>query len=296
MKQAAISLTVLFIITMVACKKNETNTVADSTSIQEAVTELQAVSVGVSNRKAGDSVYVINTCRSNEKLDSIAFTSLPEVAVNYLATNYEDYTEVKALSIKDNTGTISGYIAVIKIDDSPIGIKFDAGGNFVKVLEQKEGRDLKDRWHHQGAPGKGQAGKDTIAISALPVAITSYMNSNYASDTLLYAFIKKNNDYVIVSKNQGIYATTFSSNGDFISHDVIKEHKGRLTIVVDSNLPSTITSYLESKYPGYSIDKSFSLASGQTIIGYLLLIEASGTKYGLSFDAAGNFLAVKLVK
>lgn len=295
MKRTIIPLTVVLLASMAACKKDQSAS-SSVTEIQQAATALQAVAIGVSARTAGDSVYAINTCKSSERLSAIDFAALPETSIDYLLDNYEDYTEVKAFSIKDTTGTVTGYVAIIKVDDSPVAVKFDSSGSFVNVLEQRDGKELLGKVSYHGGKGKGNAGKDTVALSALPVAITSYMTNNYPSDTLLYAFLKRNGDYVIVSKNQGVFTTTFSADGSFISHNEIKSHKGRISEVAVSDLPAAIIAYLDTTYPGYAIEKSYSVSKDSAVAGYVLLIDANDTRYGVAFDKDGNFVGVKLIK
>ena len=43
---------------------------------------------------------------------------------------------------KIQSGNITGYVVIIQFDGNPVGLKFDASGNFILVLEQREGRDL----------------------------------------------------------------------------------------------------------------------------------------------------------
>ena len=79
----------------------------------------------------------------------VLFTSLPSTSTAYLTANYAGYTAQKAFVIKDTTGAVKGYVAIIQFNGKPVGVKFDAAGNFVRVLEQREGRDLNGHgWHH----------------------------------------------------------------------------------------------------------------------------------------------------
>jgi hypothetical protein len=68
-------------------------------------------------------------------------SGLPAAITDYLTTNYSGYTFQKAYTDKDSSGTISGYVVIIQFNGNPVGLKFDASGNFINVLEQREGRD-----------------------------------------------------------------------------------------------------------------------------------------------------------
>src|SRR4051812_23154906 len=129
-----------------SCQKNA-SAPASSTSSQSlaaAISSLQAISVGSasSSASASDSIYVIHTCSPHSKKDTIALSSLPSGVTNYLNNNYAGYTPQQAYSVTDSSGIMAGYIVIIQYNNSPVGLKFDALGNFVSVLEQRLGREL----------------------------------------------------------------------------------------------------------------------------------------------------------
>ncbi len=182
MKKIIFSLPILSAVILLSCSKTGLNSTTSATqaAIQAAATQVQAVAVAKSTSTSGDSIYVIQTCGQHDRRTQIDFSALPATALNYLTTNYSGYTSVKAFSISDSSGTITGYIAVITYNGNPVGIKFDASGNFVKVLEQREGMDLLgEGWHHGGCFDlRDGEGRDTIALSSLPAAIQAYMTTN----------------------------------------------------------------------------------------------------------------------
>lgn len=288
----------LFTAALASCKKDTSATdTATSAAIQAAAASVQAVAVATSTTTTGDSVYVINTCSASQQRTPIDFSALPAAITSYLSTNYSGYTAVKAFSITDSAGTITGYVVIIQYNGKPVGIKFDASGNFVKVLEQREGHDLLGQgWHHGGCfDNRDGQHRDTVALSSLPAAVLTYMQANYASDTLLHAFINRDGNYVILSRNNGLYATVFTSAGTFISHLQLPAHGGNIAAVSESALPPAISSYLTATYPGYVFEKAFSLTVGGVLKNYCVVIDANNTKYALLFDASGNFVAVKLI-
>lgn len=299
-KPLIINLAIIFI--AASCQKENlsSTTVSPVTaaSIQAAALQTNAIAVSASATTKGDSVYAVNACGSFEHIDSIAFSSLPSAITSYLATNYSGYTQLKAFSTKDSSGAITGYIAVVQFSGNPVAIKFDTNGAFVKVLELREGIDLLGRGYHEGGCFENRDGKqkDTIALSALPAGITSYFSSNYSQDTLVKASKTREGNYLVLSKNNNLFATAFDSAGTFISRIQLPSVDGYSTALNQNALPSNILSYLSTTYPGYVFDKAFSITINGVLQGYSVVIDANNIKYGIQFDAAGNFVKVKLIR
>ena len=297
-KPLILNLVITAAVAFSSCQKEAAVTTANNTAIQAAVAQTQAVAVTSSTTTSGDSIYVIHACPERGHLDSVAFSSLSSSITSYLSANYSGYTFQKAFTAKDASGAIQGYVVIIQYNGNPVGLKFDASGNFVQVLEQREGRDLLGNGWHEGGCFDHRDGrlKDTVALNALPAAITSYFAANYSQDTLLRAFKTRDSGYVILSKNNGLFATVFSASGTFISRVQLPAHDGKINSIDQSALPSNALSYLNTTYPGYVFDKAFSITVNGVIQGYCVVIEANNTKYGIQFDAAGNFVKVKVIR
>lgn len=283
---------------LASCKKDISLSSQDAATIQAVVAQTQAIAVAVSTTTSGDSIYVVNTCSSHDRRDTIAFSSLPSAATAYLSANYPGYTSHKAFTIKDASGTVQGYVAIIQYNGNPVGLKFDASGTFVKVLEQREGHDLLGRGHHEGGCFQNRDGKqrDTIALSALPSSITTYLASNYSSDTLVRAFKTRDSGYVVLSQNNGLFATIFNASGSFVNRIDLPAHRGKENLIEQNALPVNTISYLTTTYPGYVFNKAFSITVNGAVQGYCVVIEANSTRYAVQFDAAGNFVKVKTVR
>jgi hypothetical protein len=178
-----------------------------------------------------------------------------------------------------------------------VGLLFDANGNFIRVLEQREKGDLNGPGYHHGGrfEDRDGRGRDTIALASLPVSVLTYLTTNYASDTLVKAFINRDSTYIILSKNNGVFATVFGASGSFIVRVQLYRKQGSCTTVEQSALPATILSYLNRTYPNYVFKKAFSVSQSETIKGYVVFIDANNTKYAVGFDASGNFLGAKTV-
>jgi hypothetical protein len=290
------------ILYLTSCKK-ETSTSGTTTpdQISQTAVALQAVAVGTvdnsSSSSSADSIYAIHACEPRHKLDSVAFSSLPSSILDYLNTNYAGYTEIKALVAKDSSGNVKGYAVFINFNGNPVGLRFDASGNFVKVLELREGRDLDGKgWHEGGCFGNRDGrGHDSLSVASLGDSIKTYFATNYPTDTLLAAFKQRDGEIVVLSRNNGAFATVFTSGGSFLKREEFRPAKGHAVPVTEAQLPSTVTSYLTSTYPGYTFKFAFALQDN-TQGGYLVFIDANNTKYALLFDATGAFVKVLPVR
>ena len=287
----------LLLLPFASCKKDASLETANATDVsQSAIAEAGAIAISAAN---GDSIYVIGACGRRHRADSIAFSSLPSAAETYLSTNYAGYTFKKAFIEKDASGTIAGYVAMISYNDKPVGLKFDATGAFVKVLEQREGRDLaRDRGFHHGGRFDDRDGlkRDTVAINALPASVKSYFASNYPTDTLVRAFKGKDSSIVVLSINAGAYATVFNGNGSFVKRAAIPTRSGRPTSINQEALPAAALTYLSTTYPNYVFKHAFIIKANGVTSGFAVFLDANATKYAVEFDAQGNFIKAVTVR
>jgi hypothetical protein len=120
-------------------------------------------------------------------------------------------------------------------------------------------------------------------------SIKTYFATNYPGDTLMAVFLQHSGEIVVLSRNNGAFATLFTSGGSFIKRQEFLPPQGRPVPVTDGQLPASVLSYLTTTYPGYVFDFAFSLQNTPQG-GYLVFIDANNTKYALLFDASGNFV------
>ncbi len=281
-----------------SCQKNETlngtGTDAESATI--------AVAASLSNKTAAsgemDSVYLVQPCERGGKRDSIAASSLPAGVTSYLTANYPGYTFHKAFAIENSSSATTSYAVVIYVNDKPVGLQFDADGDFVKVLEQREKGDLSGPGHHRGGRFEHRDGKgrDSVAFAALSASITSYFSDNYPTDTLVSAIRNHDSSIVVLSKNNAAFATLFSSTGSFIQRAQLGTKSGRCQSIEWSALPATAPNYLSQAYPNYVFEKAFSVTQNGTVRGYVVVIDANNTKYAVEFDSAGSFIGAKTIR
>lgn len=281
----------------IACNKEISSSTETSTSAVIAVAASETATTATSGTSA-DSVYIIQPCGRGSQRVSIAEANLPAAATTYLTINYAGYTFNKAFAINNSSGTATAYVAIIYYNDKPVALLFDSSGNFIKVLEQRERGDLDGHGWHEGGRFCNRDGlqKDTVAISALPSSILNYISVNYPQDTLVKAF-KNNYDssYVVISKNNGLFATVFDSNGNFTKRVTLPAPAGSCVNIIQSSLPANVLSYLDTTYPNYVFDKAFAVYRNNLLQGYVVILNANNTKYGVRFDSSGNFVSAKTI-
>ena len=280
---------------LTSCKKD--NSLSSTSTSTTATIAVAASLTEATSGTAADSVYIVQPCPRGYKRDSIAQAALPAAVTSYLTANYSGYTFQKGFVITNSAGTTSGYVVVIYYNDKPVGIQFDSSGNFVRTLEQREKGDLEGHgWHHGGRfEDRDGLGKDTIALEALPSIVQSYMAGNYAGDTLVKAFIVKDSGYLVLSKNNGVFATLFDSTGNFVKRIQLPSKSGNCAGIDKSSLPANMLAYLDATYPNYVFKKAFSITVNGIVQGYVVVIDANNTKYALEFDAAGNFVKARTI-
>jgi hypothetical protein len=283
-------------IIVVSCNKND---LSSSGASPVSPSNTIAVAASSTSTTAGttDSVYLIQPCQRHEHRDSIAQSALPSSITSYISSNYSGSGFAKAFALKNSSSMITGYVVVIYYNNNPVGLQFDSNGNFVKVLEQREKADLDGPgWHHGGRfEHRDGMHKDTIALSALPSAITIYFASNYPSDTLVKACLSRDSSIVVLSKNNGVYATVFTSAGSFVKREQLPTEHGAIQSIDLAALPSIAANYLSQTYPNYVFEKAFSFSMNGTVKGYVVVIDANNTKYAVEFDVSGNFIKAKTI-
>lgn len=306
------------LLSVASCKK-DTSLTADDTSklsASEAIAIASTSSI-TGDASSTDSVYVVEGCKRGNESTEISQTSLNANISSYLNSNYADYTFKKAFSIaNETTNAVDSYIVAILFNSNPVAVKFDASGNFVKVMELKEGLDFEpgdDKGPHLGKKDKDKHGKhgrhlgdmfghrdgmqrDTIEISSLPAIIKLYFVAHYTTDTLEHAEKNRDSSTVVISKNNGLYATIFNSNGLFIRRDKLPTPKGREHEVSLTTLPASAQLYLTDTYPAYIFKKAFAVKKEGIDLGYLVFIDANLTKYAIQFDASGKFITAVAVR
>ncbi len=285
---------------IVSCSKELSRSSSSSTATTTSTSSMSStIAVAVDSSASGtDSVYIIQPCANGYYRDSIASSALPAGITSYLDSAYSGFSFLKSYVIKDSGGTVGGYAVIVSYNGKPVGLLFNASGVLVRVLEQRQSGDLNGNgWHEGGRYGNRDGRqKDTVAISALPPAITSYFMTDYPGDTLLKAFKNYDSSYLVISRDSGvIYGTVFTTKGTFVKRVVLAAPAAEIASVAQTALPSTTLSYLTTTYPNYVFEKEYSLVSGSSVLEYLVVIDANNTKYALLFDGSGAFLSARTI-
>jgi hypothetical protein len=289
-----ILLFVCLFFSIISCNKELSN--AGSSGNSAPQTTSTSATIAVATDSAGtDSVYVLQTCDRGYFRDSVAFSALPDTITSYLTNSYPGNTFYKAFEIKDSAGTVGGYVIIIDYNGKPVGLLFDATGHFQRVLEQRERGDINGNgWHHGGRfDDRDGKHRDTLAISSLPSAVSSYLSGNYPSDTLLHAFINRDSSILVISRDNGLFANVFTSAGVFVKRiaidpQVVKLNPLQIQNIDQDSLPSADLTYLENTYPNYVFETGVSVSINNQVQRYGVLLDANNTKYIIWFDSAGN--------
>lgn len=297
-------LAVLIFVT--SCTKDSSSSVTPTLATDQFI--LTAVTGGNGNNDpmGHDSVCVMfdkNEFPHGAHKDSIAASALLPAITTYLTTNYAGYTFTKAFKISDSTGVAKGFVVIINYNGNPVAISFDAAGVFKSVLEQRERGDVHGEDGHDGPGGHdggrfddrgpGHDGNDSISLVGLSGTIKSYLKANYGTDTLIKAF-SDNGNVIVFSKNNGLFATTFTSAGIFVKRVQLNNHiKGVEVTIAQTALPAKTLAYLTATYPNYVFKLAESVTVNGVLQGYEVLINANNTRYSVEFDATGAFVSVK---
>lgn len=128
----------------------------------------------------------------------------------------------------------------------------------------------------------------SIEITALSATITSYINTNYAGATIIFAG-KDDKGQTVVGLTDASGARTgllFDANGAFVQKLEKFKEKSKLTEVAVSALPAAITSYITTNYAGFTIKRAGTDTDGNYLVGL-----DSGTAHKVvKFDATSKFV------
>jgi hypothetical protein len=298
--KSALLLLSIALLSLGSCKK-------DSMSIDNELefVKLEAITISSttalsSSSNSSDSLYALEACKKGNKKSPIEQPALSASINTYMTTNYSGFTFQKAFQITNQISAVTdSYVVVIQFNAKPIALKFDAAGAFVKVLELREGRNMKGRggWHAGGLfDHRDGKQRDTLAISAIPAAIKTYMSSTYSADTIVHAFVNKDQSIVLISKNVNYFANAFTATNTFLKRHQLPAFPGKGMSIAASALPAVSTTYLSSTYPNYVFKKAFEIKANGAVKAYLVLIDANLTKYAIHFDASGAFVKSTVVR
>lgn len=142
-------------------------------------------------------------------------------------------------------------------------------------------------------------------LSALPVAITTYLNTNAAGWTLKNAVSVAADNvtihyHVVVSVAGAVQTYMFDKEFKLIQNagkgpkDNPSMPDFTVTEITQAQIPATAITYLNTNYTGWTFTKAQSVAAGTTLKEIEVYISLAGKNYKVEFDGNGVFLGAKL--
>lgn len=196
--------------------------------------------------------------------------------------------------------TIMGFMAIIVITLTACQKETESTEQFdsaVLELNSNVDTELSGNDIAYDPAGRHKHKKDTscrrIPLDLLSQLIKDYIASNYPGALIEVAFTdRKGNFYTIIKLTDGaVKILQFDSNGNFVK-ELEKKHRGpkdprkRLTKVDPSDLLPDIVSYIDLNYPGATLIKAGTTASGE----FVVFLNWNGTRKAILFDASGSFI------
>jgi hypothetical protein len=136
-----------------------------------------------------------------------------------------------------------------------------------------------------------------IDPSTLPAAIVTYLDKNYAGYVIMKAGSKTDSAGVVLgylvefSLNSIVYELRFDASGAFLSLEM-GDGSRECKEVAKADLPSAITTYLDTNYNGYTFNHARTNKTNGTISGYGVEITYNAAEVRLLFDASGVFVSL----
>lgn len=215
-------------------------------------------------------------CRQN--LTKIDVSALPAAVTNAISASYAGATINYAA--KDDAGN---FLVAITQNSQRKTLLFNADGTFNRELALRGGPG-------GHGPGRGRDSLTQVAVTALPAAITNYINTNYAGATINVAAQDPNRGYVVmITLNSQRKTLVFDLNGAFVQ-EVVRGLKGNYTAIDASTLPANVTSYITTNYAGATIKVAGKNTTGQ----YKVVIQTTDNRLvELTFAADGTFVQAR---
>ncbi len=224
-------------------------------------------------RIAGDSTGF----HYRDSLTRIDVSALPATITSFISTSYAGATVNYAA--KDDAGN---FLVAITVNDDRKVLLFNADGTFNRELSVR-GRG---RGHGRG---RDRDSLTTVEVSALPAAITGYINTNYAGATITKAALDATRGYlVLITLNGDRRTLLFNTDGTFAQEVVRRVGRDYTTIAV-SALPAAVTSYINTNYAGATITRAGTSSTGQFKV---VVQPTTGRSVELLFAADGTFVQV----
>ncbi len=131
----------------------------------------------------------------DEDWDEVDITTLPQIILDYIATNYTD-ASIEEAAVNTETGDY-----VVFLNDGTV-VEFDKDGQFVEAYDEED-----------------EYGDCTeVEVTDLPEAILTYISSNYADRTIDEAYFNEDEQiYYVILDNDTV--VVFDKDGNFLEEE-----------------------------------------------------------------------------
>lgn len=213
----------------------------------------------------------------NKNEQTVASGDLPQAILDYLNTNYPNFSIKKAEKDTDDTGAV---IYEIELDTGE-ELLFDENGNFLG--EESDHDDDSDE--HDG----GEAETDSLTLADLPMAVQDYINANFAD----YTFESGGQDTLCTGEQ--VLEVDLEKGNDEVH--LIFDLSGNLlytvTSILSADLPAAITESIAANYANYTTDDEayqMELADGTLEYQVDLTNTTDNTELDVTFGADGTVI------
>jgi hypothetical protein len=208
----------------------------------------------------------------------IALIDLPAAVKSTIS----GYTFKRAILVKDPKGMEVYHIRIEKL-----GVPYD-------LVIDRTGKILITKEVNTKGPNFIK-----VELKTLPAGLISYLNANVAGYKLDYA-VAILKDSVIVEYHVGVTVGTTKKDIHLdAKFQVLTQHQGGksghnppnlgIKELKTTDLPTTVKSYLDSKYAGWAFIKGVSGSVDNVVKFYHVVIEVANKKYMIEFDGNGAF-------
>lgn len=192
--------------------------------------------------------------------EDIEISDLPQVILDYVATNYPDAAIEEAGKDLDN----GDFIVIL---DNGLVLIFDKDGVFLEVWEDDEDEDWED-----------------LDLADIPQAILDYVAANHATAVIEEAAVNLEDGSFAIFLDSEI-VLLFDKDGNFLEEMTYDEFdEDDLDEIDPEDLPQAVKDYIATNHPTATIEEAEVDAEDGTI--YVLL----DSDLVLEFDANGTYL------
>lgn len=128
-----------------------------------------------------------------------------------------------------------------------------------------------------------------VPINTLPKSVAAYINSSFPGASVEMAGSMTDGKCIVgIKKTDGSHVgLLFDASGTFIKEKPLPPNPKPGVPVNVSNLPSSISEYINTNYPGATMERACKMEDNNYIVG---IKKSDGSHVGLAFSEEGQFL------